>query len=195
MESYIYQEIGEGELSLSINEVASRLHSPRDFDQGLILKAEGELRGCLAPRFAALRVPLSYPEEGGVSIASFQVKSRDLYKNLFPCQKAFLLAVTLGEGVDRYLYRLSLRSVSEHFVADAVASAFAEAAADLCEERIKGGIPCRPRYSPGYGDMPLAFQEKLLTLTDADRRLGIKLGHNLLLSPQKTITAILGILP
>ncbi len=195
MESYVYQEIGEGELSLSVNEVAARLCSPRDFDRGFIREAEGELRGCLTPRFAALRVPLSYPEEGGVSIASFQVRSRDLYKNLFPCREAFLLAVTLGEGVDRYLYRLSLRSVSAHFVADAVASAFAEAAADLCEEKIKGGLTCRPRYSPGYGDMPLSFQDTLLTLTDAYRRLGIKLGHNLLLSPQKTITAVLGILP
>lgn len=195
MEGYLYKEIGEEELSLSINEVAARLHSPRDFDQGLIREAESEIRGCLACRLAAVRVSLSYPEADAVLIGPFAVKSRDLYKNLFPCQKAFLLAVTLGERVDRYLHRLSLASVSAHFVADAVASAFAENAADLAEEKIKGELLCRPRYSPGYGDMPLAFQEKLLTLTDAYRRLGIKLGRNLLLSPQKTITAILGILP
>lgn len=195
MEGYIYEEVGKEEVCLSINEVAARLQSPRDFDKGIIEEVEKELRSHLAPRFAAVRLPLSYPEEGVVSIGSALVKSRDLYKNLFPCQEGFLLAVTLGEGVDRYLYRLSFMSVSKHFIADATASALAEAAADLCEERIKEGLACRPRFSPGYGDMPLSFQDTLLTLTDAYRRLGVKLGKNLLLSPQKTITAIMGILP
>lgn len=195
MEGYIYKEIEKEALFLSANEVAARLHSPRDFDRGLIKEAESELRAFLAPRFSAARVPLSYPEENTVVIGAFTVKSRDLYKNLFPCRKAFLLAVTLGEGVDRYLHRLSLVSVSRHFIADAVASAFAEAAADLCEETVKEGLSCRPRFSPGYGDMPLSFQDKLLTVTDAYRRLGIKLSKDLLLSPQKTITAIMGILP
>ncbi len=194
MEGYLYKEIGEGELSLPINELAARLQSPRDFDQALIKEAEGEIRACLSCRFSAVRVPLTYPAEDTVGVGPFFTQSRDLYKNLYPCREAFLFAVTLGEGVDRMLYRLSLRSVSEHFVADAVASAFAEAAADLAEEAIKAGLPCRPRFSPGYGDMPLAFQEKLLTMTDAYRRLGIKLGRDLLLSPQKTITAIVGIL-
>ena len=195
MESYIYEELEEKEILISSNELSARLHSPRDFDRSWINDVERELRESLSCRFAAVRLPLSYPEEGAALIGSLRVRSRDLYKNLFPCQKAFLFAVSLGEGVDRYLYRLSVRSVSRHFLADAIASALAEAAADLCEKKIKAGLSCRPRFSPGYGDLPLSFQEPLLRMTDAYRRLGIKLGKNLLLSPQKTITAIMGILP
>ncbi len=195
MEGYIYKEIGEERILLSKKELSRRLQSPLDRDEDQVREAERGLRAALSCRFCAVRLPLAYPAGHTVSVGPFSVESRDLYKNLFPCQEAFLLAVTLGEGVDRYLQRLSLFSVSGHFVADAVASALAEAAADLAEEELRGQLSLRPRFSPGYGDMPLSFQESLLSLTDAPRRLGIKLGRSLLLSPQKTITAIMGILP
>ena len=51
----------------------------------------------------------------------------------------------------------------------------------------------RPRFSPGYGDLPLDFQKEFLKITDASRKLGISLNDSLLMSPSKSVTAIIGI--
>ncbi|MBR3258643.1 MAG: vitamin B12 dependent methionine synthase, partial [Eggerthellaceae bacterium] len=48
---------------------------------------------------------------------------------------------------------------------------------------------------PGYGDLPLEVQPDLLGLLDASRRLGITLSDSLLMSPTKSVTAIVGLRP
>ncbi len=52
----------------------------------------------------------------------------------------------------------------------------------------------RPRFSPGYGDLPLALQPDLLHFLNAQRWVGITVGKTLLMSPMKSVTAIMGIL-
>ncbi len=51
----------------------------------------------------------------------------------------------------------------------------------------------RFRFSPGYGDLPLAFQRQLLDALQADRRIGIGLTDTLLMTPSKSVSAIIGI--
>jgi cobalamin-dependent methionine synthase I len=102
------------------------------------------------------------------------------------------MAVTLGAGVDMLLRRKSVTSPSEHFVCDAVASALAETAADMAEAFFLGSCGHRPRYSPGYGDLPLDIQRDVLSLCDAKRLLGINLNDTNLMIPTKSITAIIG---
>ena len=48
------------------------------------------------------------------------------------------------------------------------------------------------RYSPGYGDLPLEVQGPLLELLDAPRRAGLCATQTHLLTPRKSVTAILG---
>jgi cobalamin-dependent methionine synthase I len=102
------------------------------------------------------------------------------------------MAVTLGVGIDMLLRRKSVTSPSEHFVCDGVASALAEAAADEAERIFLEGGGHRPRFSPGYGDLPLTIQRDVLSLCDAERLLGIRLTDTLLMIPTKSITAIIG---
>ena len=54
------------------------------------------------------------------------------------------------------------------------------------------GETLRPRYSPGYGDLPLAFQQDLFRALDCERRLGLTLTDSLLMVPSKSVTAIIG---
>ena len=55
------------------------------------------------------------------------------------------------------------------------------------------GLKAHPRYSPGYGDLPLTVQEPLLQLLNAAKRLGVTLSESSLLIPTKTVTAIIGL--
>ena len=55
------------------------------------------------------------------------------------------------------------------------------------------GLFTRPRFSPGYGDLPLDVQSPLLALTDATRRLGVTLSESNLMNPLKSVTAVIGL--
>lgn len=48
------------------------------------------------------------------------------------------------------------------------------------------------RYSPGYGDLDLEIQPKLLKLLDGEQ-IGITTNSSHLLLPQKSITALIGL--
>lgn len=182
------------EIEICPRETALRLGCPAD----TVAIAEDcltELNKAVLCRYAYCCLPITHPRGGVTDLGFGELSSRDLVKNLGSCQEAFLLAVTLGAGVDRLLLRLSRLSAARHFVTDALASALAEAACDRAEAIATQGIPCRPRYSPGYGDLSLGVQRPLLTTLDASRRCGITIGDTLIMSPSKSITAIIGILP
>ena len=49
------------------------------------------------------------------------------------------------------------------------------------------------RFSPGYGDLPLEFQREIFRALDVPRRIGVSLGSSCLMSPSKSVTAIVGI--
>ncbi|MBQ4064466.1 MAG: Vitamin B12 dependent methionine synthase activation subunit [Clostridia bacterium] len=185
----------EGEaIALDPREAALRLGCPAD-TVAIADECLAELKEALLCRYAYCRLPVTHPQDGITDLGFGTLPSSDLIKNLQDCHEAFLLAVTLGTGVDRLLLRLSRLSPARHFVTDALASALAEAACDLAEEVITGGIPCRPRYSPGYGDLSLAVQPAILQTLNAEKLLGITMSDTLLMSPTKTITCIIGIKP
>jgi hypothetical protein len=161
----------------------------------LVEECLAELKTVLLCRYACCRLPVSHVRDGVIDLGFGEIPSRDLIKNLKDCREVFLLAVTLGAGVDRLLLRLSRLSPARHFVTDALASALAERACDLAEETVAACIPHRPRFSPGYGDLPLSLQPAILNVLNAERLLGITVSNTLLMSPTKSITCIIGILP
>jgi cobalamin-dependent methionine synthase I len=104
-----------------------------------------------------------------------------------------LFAVTLGLSCERWLKKISLLSPAKHFLADALASAYAEAAAELADTILSKDLDTAPRFSPGYGDLPLSIQKDLICLTEANKYLHIDMQDSFLMIPQKSITAIIGI--
>jgi hypothetical protein len=68
----------------------------------------------------------------------------------------------------------------------------------LCDEfcrlmAIESKRELRPRFSPGYGDLPLELQRDIFRLLEPSRRIGVVLNDSLLMSPSKSVTAIIGI--
>ncbi len=108
-----------------------------------------------------------------------------------------VMAVTVGMGVEAELRRLSLTNPVDQLIFDAAATTAVERAADACEARLvayahERGLFTNFRFSPGYGDMPLETQRVLLDSVDAQRRLGIALSRTNLMTPTKSVTAVIG---
>ena len=189
-------EIDPSSVPLSESETRLRLggYPGRDgTTDGLIERCKAALFSVASPRWCAVLTGVAYPSENGVDLGFGTVESRDLYKNLHPCRLAYVFAVTLGSAVDRTLRRLSKTSEAEFYVFDALSSAYAEDVCDECERLLKGDKETRPRFSPGYGDVALGTQRPLLSYINAQRLTGITLSDAFLMSPSKSITAIMGV--
>lgn len=126
------------------------------------------------------------------------VQGADIPRHLEHCDRAVLLAVTLGPQADAAVRRAGVGNVARLAAADAAASALAEAAADAAERTLQAefaarGLYLTGRYSPGYGDWPLTMQPRLCSLLDTPRLLGLAASADCLLLPRKSTTALLGV--
>ena len=194
MSAPVYGVLTAGDLVWDPREVAARLHASPDWRDDRVEECRTALESVLDVKYAWREVAVT--RDGNRVTCGFgPVESRALSANLKDCRRAYLMAVTLGPGVDRLLTRLSLVSPAGHFITDALASAAAEGAMEALTYRMARAVPCRPRFSPGYGDLPLTVQPMLLELLDAGRRLGVTLNPALLMAPTKTITAVMGVEP
>jgi len=135
--------------------------------------------------------------DGNLALAgsTLTLPGQDIAEHLQTSTHCLLMAVTLGHAVERELIRLA-RTPAQALYFDAACSLLIEAAADAAEAHWLGEIPHTAsvfRYSPGYGDLPLAVQPQLISLLTADRILGLTLTDSGLMIPRKSITALVGI--
>lgn len=128
-------------------------------------------------------------------VADTELEGKSIKKLLAPCNKCVVMAITVGFEVDMKIAALGSSSPALSLLADAAASSAVEDACDACCESIESelGVKLTPRFSPGYGDLPMNIQPALLTLTNARRYLGLTVGSGCMLSPIKSVTAIAGI--
>ena len=149
----------------------------------------------LAPRVAA--------ELLGISLNREESTSEHPYSELYfgrvgDADEVILLAATVGLSVDRMIKRYEVTSPARAVLLDALGSERVEAlldafAKDINSELASHGYRALSRFSPGYGDLPLSIQSGILTALDATRQIGITLNESLLMSPSKSVTAIMGV--
>ena len=120
---------------------------------------------------------------------------QDLKRHLRGCGRAAVFCATLSAQVDALIRRWESGDMLRALALDCSAAAAVEQMCDQIELELQGHFPgCSfPfRYSPGYGDLPLELQNPLLDLLDAPRRVGLCASASHILTPRKSVTAILG---
>lgn len=137
-------------------------------------------------------------DSGMLNFGFCNIKSDTLRKNLSGCGRIIIFAATVGFEIDRLIARYLPTSPAKAAMLDALGSERVEALCDsFCEEMKKEaherGFIARPRVSAGYGDIPISMQRDMFTLLDCSRKIGVSLGENLLMSPSKSVTAIIGL--
>lgn len=133
-----------------------------------------------------------------ISLSCGQIASRNLAKNLSGCDKAIIFAATIGIGIDRLISKYSRLSPAKALCLQAIGAERVEALCNAFCEKMESelqekGESLRPRFSPGYGDLPLETQKMIFSLLDCPKRIGVTLGDTLLMSPSKSVTAFIGI--
>lgn len=151
------------------------------------------------PSFA-YRVFPSRAGNGAIELAgsTLALPGRDIRAHLGRARAVAVLVCTLGVANERELARLSRTSELDALVFDAASSSLVESTANACEAAVAAwaherGLVTNDRFSPGYGDLPLALQPDILRVLDAQRKLGVTVSESNLLIPQKSTTALIGL--
>lgn len=124
--------------------------------------------------------------------------SRDLQKNLKGCCRIILFGATVGLELDRLIARYGQAFSVQSPVLSAIGAERIESLCNAFNDEIdeifrEQGMYTRPRFSPGYGDLPINMQKDIFAALDCPRKIGLSLNESLLMSPSKSVTAIIGV--
>lgn len=140
---------------------------------------------------------LNRKENESLEIGTMKVTSKSLNRSLKGCEQIVLLGGTLGTGTDLLLRRYTLTDMAKVVVLQACAAAMLEEELDIWQEARKEewkeeGWYLRPRFSPGYGDFSICHQSEILRMLDASKSIGLTLTDAGMLTPTKSVTALIG---
>ena len=160
------------------------------------------LLAVIEPRSVRKSFPIIRREDGNggsiLQIAGMEISSYALTRNLRGCTEAVLFAATIGLGADRLIRKAMVAGISDAVILQAAAAAAIEEYCDemngeIVRDAAERELFVRPRFSPGYGDFPLAHQGGFLQVLDAQKRAGIHLTDGDLMVPSKSVTALTGL--
>ncbi len=125
----------------------------------------------------------------------FAFRSKRLALNLQGCKSAVFFAATIGIELDRMISKYGHISTAKALMFQAIGAERIEAlcnafCADLAKEY---NLNTKPRFSPGYGDLPLDCQKDIFSILSPQKQIGLFLTEHLLMSPSKSVTAIVGL--
>ena len=159
-----------------------------------LLGCESLLMHTAKPR-AVWRVFNLLPD-GSLAGCIYRPRGEDIRAVLRDCRQVILMAATLGTEAEALLRRAQARNMGDAVILDAAGSAAIETVCDnLCADLAAHFAPrfLTDRFSPGYGDLPLADQADFFRALDVTRRIGVSLTDTNLMIPQKSVTALIGI--
>ena len=139
--------------------------------------------------------PLTFQEDG-LDLTFARTGSGSLRRVLQGCDRVLVFAATLGLGLDRLIARYSRLSPARALMLQAIGTERIEALCDAFCRTMAETLPDSPltaRFSPGYGDLSLTLQEDIFRVLDCPRKIGLTLNESLLMSPSKSVTAIVGL--
>lgn len=159
----------------------------------LLESAIEEVTGVFSYRAIVCELPIK-SVDGRLDLGFATTESRDLAKNLAGCDRILLLAATVGIGIDRLMTRYGRLSPARALCMEALGSERIEALCDaVCERLAEEYGRLRPRFSAGYGDLPLSLQREIFAYMECHKHIGLTVNESLLMSPAKSVTAIIGV--
>ena len=97
-------------------------------------------------------------------------------------------------GIDRLITKYTTVSPVKSLVFQGIGAERIEALCDaFCRYIEKEYSKTKPRFSPGYGDLDLSFQREIFEVLQCSKKIGVTLNGSLLMSPTKSVTAIIGV--
>lgn len=165
--------------------------------RGMISEAFLQLEETADPKSICRIFDIGQNLEEGIEIGNLTIISHSLARNLQGCDKAVLFGATLGAETDHLIRRASLTDMSRAVVLQACAAAYLEEYCDarqrvIAEEMEREGRFLRPRFSPGYGDFDIHYQEPIMRMLDCAKQIGLAMTDGYMMTPSKSVTAVIG---
>ncbi|HIV40995.1 MAG TPA: Vitamin B12 dependent methionine synthase activation subunit [Candidatus Mediterraneibacter guildfordensis] len=156
-----------------------------------------ELEQAADPKSICRIFDIGRNSEDGIQIGNLTIISHSLARNLRGCDKAVLFCATLGAETDRLIRRASITDMSRAVILQACAAAYLEEYCDeqqhlIGEEMAREGRFLRPRFSPGYGDFDIHYQEPVMRILDCAKQIGLSMTDGYMMTPSKSVTAVIG---
>jgi len=120
---------------------------------------------------------------------AFLIKSSNLAKILRKADKATLIAITIGDELERRTGDLLVDAIRDAIGSEAVEELANEVNRQITKRAKLAGYKTLFRFSVGYGGWDLKDQKKILGVLKAKR---IKLGKGCIMHPRKSVTALIG---
>lgn len=164
----------------------------------LIQQSFKDLEQEAGPKSICQIFDLNHTEDGRLVIGQMEIQSKSLSRNLKGCRQVVLFGATLGAGVDRLMRRISLTDMARAVVLQSCAAAMLEEYCDECQKKIAAELEeeylyLRPRFSPGYGDFDICYQEPIVRMLNCAKTIGLTLTDSFMMTPTKSVTAVIGI--
>ncbi|WP_090090715.1 vitamin B12 dependent-methionine synthase activation domain-containing protein [Clostridium uliginosum] len=158
-----------------------------------------EIKTLITPRFVYNYNNIKLLESGvEVEGTSLFLIGNDIKEHLKNSKECVLMAVTLGNEIEKKTRLYEKTNLTKALILDACATTAVEEVCDYVEDIIRKEANLKDkgitfRYSPGYGDLPLDIQNNFLRALDAQKKIGLTVSSHDLLFPRKSVTAIIGI--
>lgn len=163
----------------------------------LLEKCLSEVRDKLSGKVCYCEFPIECRGEV-IDLTFTKTNSAALRKNLNGCDSVIVFGATVGIELDRIIARYGASSPAAALMFQAIGAERIEALCNLFNDEITKqkeahGKTTTPRFSPGYGDLSIEIQRDIFRILDCPRKIGLMLNQSLLMSPSKSVTAIIGI--
>ena len=152
----------------------------------------------ITPRFVKSRFAVTMADNGVILENGLVLQGEDIKKHLAGCEECYVICATVGIGADNFIRTMSAMGGVYALVADGAATAAVEAVCDSVENTLRAELKEEKlyltwRYSPGYGDFPFTQQPEILSLLKADKLIGVSCNDSCIMTPAKSVTAVMGI--
>lgn len=170
---------------------------PDETTRQLTVRCEAELLKAIKPVFIYKVFDIT-EEEKGISVdgTTLKLPGEDIKRQLKGCGRCVLMAATLSSAADLVIRRHEISDMTSAVISDCLASAAVEQVCNEAERIIAEelrGFYMTWRFSPGYGDLPIGIQQEFISVLDAQKRIGLNATENNILTPRKSVTAVIGV--
>ena len=191
-----------------LNAVLVKTYAPPPIDEKEILRYAGHrgeadegiktlLKECLQECTPCISYRVCYRAYETETLKTLIGEGKTVCHYLQGCEYAVAFAATVGLEMDRLIQKYAVRSTAKALLFQAIGAERIESlcnafCGDMATLYQKDGFFARPRFSPGYGDFPLLRQKELFSSLDCARKIGLSLTDSFLMTPSKSVTAVMG---
>lgn len=158
----------------------------------LLNECLAEIDGKLNFSVCYIKTPITVSEV--IDFIHFKVRSKDLAKNLSGYDSAIIFVATIGIEIDKLIKKYGVISPVKALLFQAIGAERIESLCNaFCNDLKMEYKKVAPRFSAGYGDFSLEYQEEIFKVLNAKKHLGVTLLESKLMLPTKSVTAVVGI--